>query len=186
MLIIEGSKKGMNPVMMNGGLTGRKAFEMSGQGFFDDLGRLIKRGVRTGVRQGKQFLPSLAKQLAPTVLSVLSSQGAKALSDAGVPDFAVNAVSSLGQQAARRVEQAPTPKLNPQQQAVSGFINKQSEQLLQNLLAKRAGAGVRPLGARGIRRLGEGYGGRSMADIKGFGVRRFGSGLTERSAKRLN
>lgn len=188
MLIIEGQKL-RHPVMMDGGLNGRKAFEMQGEGFFDDLGRFVKRGLRTGVKQGKQLLPSLAKHLGPTVLSVLASEGAKAASKAGAPDALANLISEGGQRAAQAVSKANIPKQSPQQAAVSGFVNTQADQLLQNLLAKKVGSGARSFRKAAAHRRGGALrplGGKGLRPLGGKGLRPLGSGLEEVSAKRIN
>lgn len=147
-----------------------------GDGFLSSLGNTLKKGFKLS----KQYLKPIAKSLGPTAIALSGTLVADQLAKRGAPDALVNAIGGISQDIAQSLDKNNKGNglrnigsgLRPlgsglnrlgdgasnKPKSVSGFVNKSSERLLQQLLSKQ-----------------------------GSGVMRFGQGsLIEREAPRIN
>ncbi len=174
------------------GRRGGKCYVIRGRGFFSSLGKSLKNvGKTLGktiLQNAKTILPSVAKTVAPELLTYGAAKLGEYASNRGAPDSLVNLGSQAAQLAARKLQGLETPKLDPTQKMVSDFVANKSQNLLSSILSQgkdvNQGNGVRNLG-RGIRNLGGSIPNNVLSnqDLRqpyssGYGVRNLGRGVS--------
>lgn len=132
--------------MRGNGLQGRCTCKRVGRGVFSNLGALLKKTGRSLLNSGKKVLPSVIKQVAPTLLTVATANLSEKASRAGVPDSIINLGNQLAQRGARDLAKDPNKGLNKTETAVSSFLSDKSADILSKLISGDKGSGLRPLG----------------------------------------
>jgi hypothetical protein len=140
------------------GRRGGKVYVVRGRGgFFSSLGKSLKSAGKTLgktlLKNAKTVLPSVAKTVAPQLLTYGASKLGEYAANRGAPDSLVNLGSQAAQLAARKIQGMETPQLDPTQKMVSDFVANKSQNLLSSILSQgkdpNQGNGVRNLGRRG-------------------------------------
>ena len=120
------------------------------------VGRGFWRNLRKFARRSGDFLinnkavgADILRQLGPHVLTLLASKAGEKASKAGVPDSVINNLAGKVQEQAKILGESKGEELSPNQKLVSGFVNQQSQQILDQIL-KRTGNGAKQLGSGSI------------------------------------